>query len=641
MVLVSRRTSSVLLGCLGLFLLGTVGVLSIVRAYFKVDDIAYIQNTELGTLAEIARGVRPAALTIAPDAQLNATDVPIERIPRIIHQTWKTETLPPRWAKTRAGCAAMMPDYDYMLWTDKSSRELIATDYPWFLPVFDAYPHNIQRADAIRYFVLHKYGGIYMDLDIGCKRRLDSLLRFEAILPKTIPVGVSNDLMFAAKGHPFVKQLTENLGRFNHNFLTPYATVMFSTGPMFVSAVYRMFSDAHPTVMPSTPAQPTQGFRGVRVLPKSLYGKNAKPSEAPDSFFEHMYGSSWHEGDAGFLIFLRKYGRLLMLAGVGVIVLGLRRFYATSLLALGRMFWDALRPVLALLPFLPPDWFAPRSSSGPEWVHLTDREDERLLGGGTPKPVPMFVADEALNTHAHDVPTVVLPKGRPASRTEYSEQDPAALAEHSCRAAQEDTALGSYSKRQESWGAELTRLPAYYVGGASEYAMADTSFGSNEGSEEKAIEPSTRRSFQLTRFRPSWRSLSVGPLKALVPRPLRRNSAPQSDGGDLDNVSVEGGEPLSRTISSQSDEYHREFASLVQGANSDSYLVASPPFGPAGSPPPTVLISQDQAQSHRRSAVVRRQPVNDLSRVMTPAVPPIPPTDYVPGQDRLRAPSGL
>ena len=108
MVLVSRRTSSVLLGCLGLFLLGTVGVLSIVRAYFKVDDIAYIQNTELGTLAEIARGVRPAALTIAPDAQLNATDAPIERIPRIIHQTWKTETLPPRWAKTRAGCAACL-----------------------------------------------------------------------------------------------------------------------------------------------------------------------------------------------------------------------------------------------------------------------------------------------------------------------------------------------------------------------------------------------------------------------------------------------------------------------------------------------------------------------------------------------------
>lgn len=641
MVLVSRRTSSVLLGCLGLFLLGTVGVLSIVRAYFKVDDIAYIQHTELGTLAEIARGVRPAALSIAPNAQLNATDVPIERIPRIIHQTWKTDTLPPRWAKTRAGCAAMMPDYDYMLWTDKSSRELIASDYPWFLPVFDAYPHNIQRADAIRYFVLHKYGGIYMDLDIGCKRRLDSLLRFEAILPKTIPVGVSNDLMFAAKGHPFVKQLTENLARFNHNFLTPYATVMFSTGPMFVSAVYRMFSDAHPTVAPSTPAQPTQGFHGVRVLPKSLYGKNAKPSEAPDSFFEHMYGSSWHEGDAGFLIFLRKYGRLLMLAGVGVIVLGLRRFYAAPLLALGRMLWDVLRPLLALLPFLPPDWTAPRSSSGPEWVHLTDREDERLLDSGTPKPVPMFVADETLHTPAPDVPTVVRTTGRPASRTGYSEQNPVALAEHTCRTAHEDTALGSYSKRQESWGAEPTRLPAYYVGGASEYAMADTSFGSNEDNEKNDTEPATRRSFQLTRFRPNWRSLSVAPLKALVPRPLRRNSASQSEGGDLDNISVEGGEPLSRTMSSQSDEYHREFASLVQGNAGDAYLVASPPFGPVGSPPATVLISQDQAPSHRHGAVVRRQPVNDLSRVMTPAVPPIPPADYAPSQDHLRAPPGL
>lgn len=29
------------------------------------------------------------------------------------------------------------------------------------------YKLDIQRADVIRYFVLHKYGGVYMDLDIG------------------------------------------------------------------------------------------------------------------------------------------------------------------------------------------------------------------------------------------------------------------------------------------------------------------------------------------------------------------------------------------------------------------------------------------------------------------------------------------
>ena len=51
------------------------------------------------------------------------------------------------------------------MWTDAKSRELIATEYPWFLSTFDNYSQPIQRADAIRYFVLAHYGGIYIDLD--------------------------------------------------------------------------------------------------------------------------------------------------------------------------------------------------------------------------------------------------------------------------------------------------------------------------------------------------------------------------------------------------------------------------------------------------------------------------------------------
>lgn len=209
-----------------------------------------------------------------------------------------------------------------MLWTDASSRAFIAENYPWFLSVFDAYPYAIQRADAIRYFVLHKYGGIYMDLDIGCTRRMDPLLRFDVILPETRPVGVSNDLIFSAKGHPFMDQMIHNLITFNHLYLTHYATVMFSTGPMFVSASYGIYVDAHGAAYPSGPAKPDVGFKGVRILPKSLYGKNALPAEVPDAFFKHFYGSSWHAGDAGFLIFLRDHGRFLMFLGACLVVYG-------------------------------------------------------------------------------------------------------------------------------------------------------------------------------------------------------------------------------------------------------------------------------------------------------------------------------
>ncbi|KAJ3882942.1 nucleotide-diphospho-sugar transferase, partial [Lentinula edodes] len=138
-------------------------------------------------------------LSIDPGAYLTTDEVPIldgntrwnasehgqkERIPRILHH-WRTENLPTRWKGISQECRDMMPDYEYLLWTDDSSREFIAEHYPWFLDTFNDYKYAIQRADAIRYFVLHHYGGVYLDLDVGCLRPLDPLLVYPVVLPKT------------------------------------------------------------------------------------------------------------------------------------------------------------------------------------------------------------------------------------------------------------------------------------------------------------------------------------------------------------------------------------------------------------------------------------------------------------------------
>lgn len=60
-------------------------------------------------------------------------------------------------------------------------------------------------------------------------------------------------------------------------------------------------------------------------MPKALYGKNAKPDEAPHTFFAHYYGSSWHADDAAFIGFLGKWGKILMWVGLVILVLGILR----------------------------------------------------------------------------------------------------------------------------------------------------------------------------------------------------------------------------------------------------------------------------------------------------------------------------
>ncbi|KAK0191095.1 glycosyltransferase family 32 protein [Armillaria mellea] len=295
-----RRPLCIFLSLLGLFLLGTVVVLSSITYYLSIDPNAYLSEDQVPILGRFDRW--------------NASEHgQVERIPRILHQTWRTETLPEKWRPVSQECRELMPDYEYMLWTDDSSRDFISEHYPWFLDTFNDYRYPIQRADAIRYFILHHYGGVYLDLDIGCKRPLDPLLAYPVILPKTIPVGISNDLIFSEKGHPFMAQVIHSLVTFDHSWILNYPTVMFSTGPMFLSVQYSIFTSSHASAV-SDP---------IRVLPKSLYGKNAKEGEAPHTFFSHFYGSSWHADDAAFIGFLGHWGKVLMWIGLVILLLGL------------------------------------------------------------------------------------------------------------------------------------------------------------------------------------------------------------------------------------------------------------------------------------------------------------------------------
>lgn len=56
-------------------------------------------------------------------------------------------------------------------------RNLVKHHYPWFLRLYDALPKPIMRADAARYLYMHKYGGLYSDLDIEAVKPFDETLK--------------------------------------------------------------------------------------------------------------------------------------------------------------------------------------------------------------------------------------------------------------------------------------------------------------------------------------------------------------------------------------------------------------------------------------------------------------------------------
>jgi mannosyltransferase OCH1-like enzyme len=95
--------------------------------------------------------------------------------PRIIHQTGPTEKIPDRYAPYVKSWIYNNPHWHYRYWSDEENRDLVKSDFPDFLHTFDGYEHNIQRADAVRYMIMYKYGGVYADLDFESVRPLDQL----------------------------------------------------------------------------------------------------------------------------------------------------------------------------------------------------------------------------------------------------------------------------------------------------------------------------------------------------------------------------------------------------------------------------------------------------------------------------------
>lgn len=176
------------------------------------------------------------------------TDDSDAKIPPIIHFIWfrnlydshlDVSDIPTHGSEAPEHCQTRNENFTVNVWNATAARALIERHYEWFLPTYDGYKHPIQRVDAFKYFVLWHYGGIYMDLDIDCRRPLDPLLQFPAWFPKTALLGVNNDVFAARAQHPAIGEMTAQLKPRNVNLFFPYLTIYWSTGPQFTSDVLK------------------------------------------------------------------------------------------------------------------------------------------------------------------------------------------------------------------------------------------------------------------------------------------------------------------------------------------------------------------------------------------------------------------
>ena len=166
-------------------------------------------------------------------------------IPKIIHQVWlgfDNPTVPDKWKKNIEKWKQIQDGYEHKLWSADDCIKLIQEIDPDFVEIFKNYPHHVQRADAIRPFILYKFGGIYTDLDTFPNRNIQPLLDVydvsgveAAVAPSANTNSPSNWFMFSHKNSKFwLNVIKEMKLRSNFMYVTNHTRIMKTTGPALI-----------------------------------------------------------------------------------------------------------------------------------------------------------------------------------------------------------------------------------------------------------------------------------------------------------------------------------------------------------------------------------------------------------------------
>ena len=107
---------------------------------------------------------------------------------------------------------AKLHNYDYKLWDLKDCEKLIDEKYPQYRNLWDNFRFPIQRADFIRYGILHSYGGLYIDCDIKPVKNLDSVFKDDLYFVYWANDKLKkpyNAIMGSSKGNPLFLDIME------------------------------------------------------------------------------------------------------------------------------------------------------------------------------------------------------------------------------------------------------------------------------------------------------------------------------------------------------------------------------------------------------------------------------------------------
>jgi mannosyltransferase OCH1-like enzyme len=211
-------------------------------------------------------------------SKVNATEELEVTIPKIFHRIWLgKQQMPDEFVWYGETWAKHHPDWTMLLWTDENLPDLI-NQQEFLLAETTSY-----KSDILRYEVIYRYGGIYIDTDLECLRNIEPLLKGVHAFAAQENAHILCAAIFGAEqGHPLMADLVSWLSdSFRRN---RHLSNSEQTGPRFFTSMVAR----HPE---------TVVFEAKLFYPYHWSEKWRKGQTFPDAYAIHHWSGSWIESE--------------------------------------------------------------------------------------------------------------------------------------------------------------------------------------------------------------------------------------------------------------------------------------------------------------------------------------------------------